>query len=160
MAAAAFRTFVDGLWPDAERGGVPRALFDATFAGLAPDPAVAALTRRQPEFAKPLGAYLATQLTEGRVAAGRAMAARWSADLAGIERRYAVPRSLVVAVWGLETNYGASTGGKDVIRSMATLGAIGVRPDLYRDELLTALRLLQAGQVRLGDPVIRIDDDE
>lgn len=147
----AFRVFVESLRPEADRQGVPRATFEAAFAGLTPDPSLAALTARQPEFAKPLGAYLAAQVTPARVAAGRGLLERWGADLAAIERRSGVPGPIVVAVWGLETNYGASTGGKDVIRSMATLGALGYRPDLYRAELLAALAMLRDGDARRTD---------
>ena len=133
------------LWPEAEAAGVTRATFEAAFAGLAPDPSVAAMTARQPEFAKPIGAYLAAQVTPARVAQGRALMARWAAPLAAIERRSGVPAAIVVAVWGLESNYGAAMGGKDVIRSLATLAAAGYRPALYRGELVSAMQLVQSG---------------
>ena len=151
VQVARFRGTIDALWPEAERRGVSRAVFDAAFAGMAPDPGVAALTRRQPEFAKPIGAYLAAQVTPGRVAAGRALLARWSPELTAIERRYDVPRSIVVAIWGVESAFGTAVGGRDVIRSVATLAALGVRPDLYRTELLATLVLLQEGRVRRED---------
>ncbi|MBE7219583.1 MAG: lytic murein transglycosylase, partial [Caulobacteraceae bacterium] len=109
---AAFSGFVAALRPDAERAGIPDDLFDATFAGVTPDPSLVPLTRAQPEFAKPIGAYLAAQVTPGRVAAGRAALARWRDALAGIQAQYGVPPEIVVAVWGLETNYGAAAGGK------------------------------------------------
>ena len=147
-SAAAARAYVEALWPDAQGRGISRAVFDAAFADVAPDPTVAAMTRHQPEFVKPIGAYLAAQVTPSRVAAGQAMARRWSAELGAIERRYDVPASIVVAVWGMETNYGASTGGKDVIRSLLTLAAMNYRPELYRAELLSALAMLQSGDVR------------
>ncbi len=131
----------------AERQGVTRELFDATFATMTPDASVARLVRSQPEFNRPLGAYLAQQVTPGRVAAGQALRQRWAQDLAAIERRFGVPPAIVVAVWGLESNYGASSGNKDVIRCLATLASIGYRPELYRSELLTALKLLQSGAV-------------
>ena len=150
--AAAFRTFLDGLWPEAERAGVTRATFDAAVAGLEPDAAVAAMTRHQPEFTKPMGVYLAAQVTAARVAAGQAELARWTLDLADIEARYAVPRSIIVAVWGMETGYGtASAGSKDVIRSMATLAAMDIRPDLYRAELIAAFRMIETGALARSD---------
>ena len=139
--------FVAGLWPDAERAGVPRPVFDAAFAGVTPDPGLAALIRAQPEFAKPIGAYLAAQVTLGRIAAGRAALGRWHDALAGIADRTGVPPAIVVAVWGLETNYGAQAGSKDVIRSLATLGALGWRPELMRGELVAALTLVRDGAV-------------
>ncbi|MCW6508653.1 lytic murein transglycosylase [Lichenifustis flavocetrariae] len=144
---APFSTLMATLWPAAQAQGIPRAVFDAAFAGLVPDPTVASLTRRQPEFAKPIGAYLASQVTAGRIAAGQAALARWHESLAAIENRFGVPPAIVVAVWGLETNYGASPGNKDVIRSLATLAAMDWRPDLTRAELLAALTMLKDGDV-------------
>ena len=143
----AFRAFVAAFRSEAERHGIGPAFFDETFAGMTPDPTVAALAVRQPEFSKPIGAYLAVQVTPARIATGHAMLTRWKKDLATIEKRYGVPGPIVVAVWGLETNYGASPGGKDVIRSIATLAAADYRPDLYPPELLVALSLLQNGAV-------------
>ena len=105
------------------------------------------MTRRQPEFAKPIGAYLAAQVTPGRIAAGRALLGKWHAELGAIEQRSGVPAALLVAIWGLETNYGTSPGSKDVIRSLATLAAMNYRPDLYRAELLAALTMLRDGEV-------------
>lgn len=157
-AAAAAREpdltpLVAALRDDAAAHGVRPALVDEVFAGMAPDPAVAALARRQPEFAKPLGAYLASQVTAARVAAGQALVRRWAADLARAEQRFGVPPAILIAVWGLETNYGAAAGGQDVFRSMATLAALGVRPALYRAELLAAFGLLQGGEVSRGQLV-------
>ena len=147
LAAAEFRAFLDAFRPEAERAGVPQALFEATFAGMTPDPTVLRLTRAQPEFAKPIGAYLAVQVTAARVAAGRILLDRWRTALDAIEQRFGVPRAILVAIWGLETNYGASAGGKDVVRSIATLAAGHYRPDLYGPELLAALRMLRDGDV-------------
>ncbi len=146
-APAGFAALAGSLWPEAERAGITRALFDTTFAGLSPDPTVAAMTARQPENLKSTGAYLAAQVTPARVAAGRAQLGRWGSDLAAIERRFGVPGPIVVAIWGLETNFGASSGSKDVIRSLATLAAMDYRPDLTRAELVVALRMLQDGDV-------------
>ena len=142
---AALASFVASLRPLADARGISPATFAAAFSGVTPDASVAALTRRQPELKKPTGAYLAAAVTPARVAEGSALLAQWHDDLAGIERRFGVPAPILVAIWGLETDYGAAPGSKDVIRSMATLGAMGYRPDLYRDELLSALDILQRG---------------
>ena len=148
---AALQAFVEAIRPEAERQGISRPVFDEALAGITPDPSLAGLTRQQPEFAKPIGAYLGTQVTPSRIAVGRSMLERWRADLARIEQRYQVPASVIVAVWGLETNYGASFGKKDVIRSIATLAGMNYRPDLYRAELLAALKMLQDGDVKRSD---------
>ncbi len=144
---AALAGFVAALRPAAEARGVAPATFDAAFAGVAPDPAVAALTRRQAELNKPTGAYLAAAVTPARVAAG-------PRDAGALPRRPRAPSSAASACrarcwWrsgGSRRNYGAAPGTKDVLRSMATLGAMGYRADLYRDELLAALEILQRGE--------------
>lgn len=146
-SASDFSAFLASVATEADRQGVPHALAGQVLAELAPDPAVAAMPKRQPEFAKPLGAYLAGQVTSARVASGQALLRRWAGPLAAIETRYGVPRAILVAVWGLESNYGTAAGRQDVIRAMATLGASGVRPDLYRDEIVAALALLAGGEV-------------
>ena len=146
-SAAVFASFLASLRPEAEARGIPAAIFDEAFGGMVPDPSVAALTRAQPELLKPTGAYLAAQVTPARVAEGRKLMERWRDALDADERRFGVPGAIVVAVWGLETNYGASPGGKDVLRAMATLAALSYRTDLYRTELLAALDLLNRGEV-------------
>jgi lytic murein transglycosylase len=75
------------------------------------------------------------------------MAARWNDTLAAVEAQYGVDRRVVLGVWGLETNFGSFTGGKDVIRSLATLAAMGYRGAYFRDELVTALVILQQKHV-------------
>jgi hypothetical protein len=145
--SGSFSSFVQGLWPAAQARGVSRATFDAAFAGVTPDPKVAALTRKQSEFVRPIWGYLDGAVTSGRVAQGQAMAQAHAATLAAIESRFGVDRSVILGVWGMETNFGSFTGGMDVIRSLATLAHLRYRSDFFRDELLTALVILQQGHV-------------
>ncbi|WP_293868364.1 lytic murein transglycosylase [uncultured Alsobacter sp.] len=146
-----FDAFVESLWHQARARGVQRTTFDAAFAGVVPDPKVAELTRRQSEFVKPVWDYLDSAVTQARIEKGREMAAEWQSALAAAERRYGVERSVILGIWGMETNYGTFTGGKDVIRSLATLAHIGYRGDFFRDELLTALVILQQGHIDRED---------
>jgi lytic murein transglycosylase len=144
---AAFTGFVEALWPDAERAGVSRQTFDAAFAGVHLDLAVIARTKTQAEFERSIRDYLASAVSPQQVARGRALAARWADALATIERRYGVDRDMIVALWGLESNYGAGIGGKDVISALASLAFTGARDGLFRDELLDALVILEQGHV-------------
>jgi membrane-bound lytic murein transglycosylase B len=148
---ASFTAFVAGLWPAARARGVSRATFEAAFAGVTSDPKIVELTGKQSEFVKPIWSYLDGAVSEARVARGRAAATEHAATLAAIERRYGVERSVVLGVWGMETNYGSFTGGKDVIRSLATLAHLRYRGGFFRDELLTALVILQQGHVARAD---------
>jgi membrane-bound lytic murein transglycosylase B len=145
--AASFADYLETLRPPAHERGVSDATFDAALAGLTPDPQVAALTKKQPEFNRPIGLYLASAVSQQRIVAGRRELEKARVTLAEIEKRYGVPASIVVAVWGVESNFGASPGSKDVIRSLATLAYIGYRTDYFSRELVTALAILQKGDI-------------
>jgi lytic murein transglycosylase len=142
-----FGPFLQALWPDAAARGITRRTFDAALAGLTPDQRVIAATRRQPEFGRPVGAYVNGIATPARIAGATAKSAQWAHTLQAIERRYGVDRHVIVALWGIETSFGANNGGFDVIRSLATLSLSSYRPDFFRDELLAALKVLQDGHI-------------
>lgn len=142
-ADAGFRSFLSSLWPDAQKRGVSRATFDGALRGIVPDSEVLRLTKSQPEYNRPIGDYLKNRLTGGLIAGGKRNAERWAQTLAAVEAKYGVDKNVVVAIWGLETGYGSFTGGKDVIRSLATLAYARYREDFFRNELLAALEILQ-----------------
>ncbi len=142
-----FQAFVAGLWPEAAARGVSRATFDAAFKGLAPDPQVIAATQRQPEYIRPVGAYIASLVSEGRIAAGRKRTAPFAETLAAVEEKFGVDRFLLLAIWGIESNYGSEPSGRDIIRSLATLAHARYRDDFFRGELVAALVILQRGDI-------------
>jgi membrane-bound lytic murein transglycosylase B len=144
---AGFQLFVQNLWPAARARGISRGTFDEAFRGLGPDPKIVALTRKQSEFVRPIWDYINGALSTQRLERGRQMAADWSRTLAAVERTYGVPRSVVLGVWGMETNFGSFTGSIDAVRALATLAYTGYRGDFFREELLTALQILEAEQV-------------
>ena len=150
-SSAAYSAFVARLWPLAKGRGVSRATFDQAFAGVDPDPKVVELTRKQAEFVKPVWSYLQSAASEQRIRRGMEQAGAWADTLGEVEARTGVPRWVVLGVWGMETNFGSFTGGKDVIRSLATLAAIGYRGSFFRDELLAALVILQQRHVARED---------
>jgi membrane-bound lytic murein transglycosylase B len=142
-----FQSFVAGLWPEAKASGVSRATFDAAFKGLTPDPQVIAATKRQPEYIRPVGAYIASLVSDGRIAAGRKHMVPYAETLAAVEAKFGVDRFILLAIWGIESNYGREPEGKDVIRSLATLAEARYRDDFFRNELISALVILQQGRV-------------
>jgi peptidoglycan lytic transglycosylase B len=142
-----FETFLQALRPEAEARGITRRTFDSAFAGLTPDARVAAATRRQPEYGRAVGIYVNSIASNARIETGARKAAEWSRLLDAIEKRYDVDRWVIIALWGIETSFGADTGGFDVIRSLATLALIGYREAYFREELLVALKILQDGHV-------------
>jgi membrane-bound lytic murein transglycosylase B len=127
--------------------GISDATFDAAFAGVTPDPTVIAADRSQPEFTRPVWAYLDGALSSQRVAKGQQLLRQHANTLRQIEQLYGVDREILVAVWGLESNFGSIMGSKSVIRSLATLAHEGRRPEFAHDQLFAALQILQRGDI-------------
>jgi len=142
-----FQSFVASLWSEAEARGVSRATFDAAFKGLAPDPQVIAATERQPEYRQPVGAYIAAFASDRRALEGKKRNAQFDATLAAVERQFGVDRFLLLAIWGIESDYGSEPTGKDIIRSLATLAHARYRDPFFRNELVAALVILQQGRI-------------
>lgn len=142
-----FASFIEGLWPEAQRAGVSRATFDAAFAGVTPDPAILKLTKAQAEFSKPVWSYLDGAVSEARIRKGQAQASEWSQTVSAVERRYGVDPKIVIGIWGLETNFGSNAGNIYVIRALATLAHARYRDDFFKDELIMALLILEQGHI-------------
>ncbi|MFI5013702.1 MAG: lytic murein transglycosylase [Hyphomicrobiales bacterium] len=138
-----FKGFVEGLRADAQAQGITSATLDAAFAGLAPDPRVMALTKAQPEYGKPFGAYVNGVASTARIDTGKRMAAQWTETLDSVERRFGVDRWIILGIWGLETSYGSEPIRWGVIRSLGTLAQARYREPYFRNELLVALKILQ-----------------
>ena len=105
------------------------------------------LDSRQAEFTKPIWEYLDGAASPDRVDTGRAQRARLDGTLAAIEGRYGVDRQAVLAIWGMESNYGGNRGSIPVVESLATLAYEGRRRSFAEEQLVAALRILQAGDV-------------
>jgi membrane-bound lytic murein transglycosylase B len=146
--SAAFADFLRGLWPLAQAQGVRRETFESAVEGLSYDPSTPSGTSAQPEFDRPLYAYLAAAVTPQRIAQGRAQAARWQAELTAIEARYGVPPAILLAAWGMETDFGRSTGDKDIVRSLASLAYRRDDRSLFADEFVAALVMIERGVAR------------
>jgi membrane-bound lytic murein transglycosylase B len=144
-----FQACVNSLWPSAKAGGVTRATFDRAFTGLTPDPEVIEQANYQPEYVKPIGEYIDRAVSEKRIAMGKQMLADNKALLDALEGRYSVDRHVLVAIWGVESNYGTQPGDKNVIRSLATLICSGTKSKFARPQLVSALKILQRGDVSL-----------
>ena len=103
--------FLQSLWPLAEQKAIRRVTFDLAFAGLTPDPAAPAASNRQAEFDKPLKSYLDEAVSPRRIARGRECLNRWQDELQQIERRFGVPREILLAAFGIETDFYANPVG-------------------------------------------------
>ena len=146
-ASDRFGRFVHDFWTEAHRAGISRRVYELAFRGVGPDPSVLVLAQDQPEFKTPIGDYFAKRVTPERIAAGRDMAQSHAATLERIERRYGVDREILLAIWGMESNYGSHKGQMSVIRSLATLAYVGNRRNFGRSQLVAALKILERGDI-------------
>ncbi|MEM9047353.1 MAG: lytic murein transglycosylase [Pseudomonadota bacterium] len=144
---ASFQAWRDGFRARALSRGVRGDVFDRAFAGVRPDPEVIERDRFQPEFRRQIWEYIDRAVSRTRIENGQAMLARHGALLRAIEARYGVDHQIVLSIWGLESAYGSFMGDMNVVRSLATLAHDGRRRDFGESQLLTALAILQAGDI-------------
>ena len=145
-----FRTYLFTLRRQAIAAGVRPATADAGIAGLTLNQRVVDLDRAQPgsNVSGPVSLYAPYRIAHvdaARIARGRAVYAAQRGRLVGIEARTGVPESIMVAIWGNETNYGSYTGNFDLLRSLASLAYDGRRRPLFAGEFVAALKMLDRG---------------
>lgn len=127
--------------------GIDPSLFDRAFAGVVPNPAILRADSSQPEFTRPVWEYLDGALSSTRIARAERLLDQHRATLQAIEQRYGVDRHVLVAIWGLESNFGSNMGDNYVIRALATLAHQGRRPAFAHAQLVAALEILQRGDI-------------
>lgn len=157
MLAAAFATSASAdqdfggclaqLGREATSKGISADTFERHARGLEPDMTVIEALAYQPEFRVPIWDYMAGMVDEERIADGRALLQQWISTLRDVELRYGVDPATVVAVWGVESNFGKSAGKRPLVTSLATLSCFGRRQTYFRGEFYAALRILQEGHV-------------
>jgi lytic murein transglycosylase len=125
--------------------GVSSDTFEQAMQGVVARPELMDNLNYQPEFKLPIWDYLASLVDGERVLDGMSMLAQYKDELAAIQQTYGVDPATVVAVWGVESNYGQNTGGRDIVESLATLSCMGRRQNFFSGEFVAALRILQAG---------------
>jgi len=148
QAQGGFDAFLDGVRAEARRGGVSAATLQRAFAGLRPNQRVIELDRRQAE------GFLSWEEYRDRIMVNPTRVQNCQRNYAdnrsllqAIETRYRVSPRVIVAIWGVETNFGGNTGGFGVMEALATLAWEGRRAEFFRKELLAALRVLDGGHV-------------
>ena len=140
-----FQAFVQALWPQAEAAGVSRETFERATADLTPDPGVVVKPKVQSEFTVSIPTYVGAAVTKARVEQGRALAKELAPVLRDVEKRYGVPGEVPLAILAIESNFGAGTGGSDVLRVLATLAWKGHLTEKLKEEFGAALLMLQDG---------------
>ncbi|HEX4508893.1 MAG TPA: lytic murein transglycosylase [Burkholderiaceae bacterium] len=148
--AVAFASWIAAFRLSARAAGIGDATLDTALTGVQFRPHVIELDRSQPEFTRTTWDYLDATAGPQRVSQGQATLAQARVEAAAAEARYGVPASVLVAVWGIESNYGSNTGDIPTIDALATLGFEGRRADWARAELLAALKILQDGDIERG----------
>jgi lytic murein transglycosylase len=159
-ADAGFTQFIASLWPEAQAAGVSRATVDAETRGLEPDyklpdlilpgrPATGAPS--QAEFVQVPADYVREASIAALATEGQRLMAKYRDALARIETRFGVPATIVLAIWGRETDFGRYTLPYDAVRVMATQAYVGRRKDQYRNEFILALKIISDGDVARKD---------
>ena len=143
-----FAQWQAGFRQQALQAGITPATFDRAFIGITPDMDVIKADRSQPEFTRPVWEYLEGALSPLRVRNGKKLLDQHAVLLSQLEQRYGVDRSVLVSVWGMESNFGQFQGSKSVIRSLATLAYEGRRPAFAQAQLIAALQILQNGDIQ------------
>src|SRR3954471_5708523 len=148
-----FHTFVASISQEAAAGGISQNVISQALGGVQQDGGVLAFDRRQRgTFNKYFEQYVSTRVGPGRINGGRAMLQRHAALLSSIEAKFGVPRQILVAIWGLESDFGKGDIGKlPVIRTLATMAHDCRRTELFQGELLAALKIVQRGDLPLRD---------
>ena len=148
QAAANFPNCVAAMGPDASRRNISQANFERFTAGLEPDLRIMDLMDSQPEFTKSIWDYLDILVNDARLARGREILAKYKSQFDAAEKTYGVDRYAIAAIWGIESNYSTQMGDRSVLQSTATLACVGRRQTYFKDEFLTALEILNRGDLR------------
>jgi lytic murein transglycosylase len=152
--AGDFGTFLSAMARDAQAAGVSRAVIDQAFAGVSSDPNVLAFDRRQRGMfhSKSFEEYARTRVIPPRIKRAKTLMQKHAQLLGRIEQQYGVPRTLIMAIWTMESDNGTGDMGKlPVIRTIATLAHDCRRSELFQNELVSALKILQRGDLPLRD---------
>lgn len=146
--SADFAQCLSQLRGQAIKQGVSAKTFDTYTKDLEPDLSVLALLDRQPEFKTPIWDYMASLVDDERVADGRRALQQWQSELSRAHTQFGVDPATVVAVWGVESNFGKILGGRPLLTSLSTLSCIGRRQTYFRGEFFATLKIIQ--QEHLG----------
>lgn len=145
-----FPTWLEGLKQEALAAGISEKTSTATVSHVEFLPEVIKLDRAQPEFISPFIDYYLKRVDALKIEKGRALLLEHEEILNQIQAQYSIPKSILVAFWGMETQYGRNQGNIDVLSTLATLAYDGRRQDFFRDQLLNAMRMVEEGYASAG----------
>jgi len=145
-----FGAWIDSFKRHAVAQGISPRTASAALDNLTLNRQVISLDRDQRAFKLSFDKWIAQRVTP-RVGRGRQMLARHRDLLARIERQYGVPGPVIVAIWGLESDFGANAGNMSIVRSLATLAYDCRRTEMFQGELMAALRIMDRGDLRASE---------
>ena len=147
----AFESWLQGVQKEGLAKGISKKTLDSALTGLTRIERVIKLDRRQPEFTQTFHQYIDKRVSAWRVRTGRERLAAHGDILAVVGKRFDVQPRFIVALWGIETSFGAVTGGFSVVRALATLAYDGRRSAYFRRELFNALKIVDQGHIAVAD---------
>ncbi len=148
-----FDTWMRGFKKEAAASGIPSNIISSALKGITYDKKVIAFDRKQGVFSLPFLKFAARIISNNRINGGRQRLKKHASTFRSVEKKYGVPGAVLVAFWGLETDFGGFQGNFNTKRSLATLAFDCRRPELFRPQLLDALRIIQRGDLRSSDMV-------
>lgn len=148
-----FARWVAGFRASARAAGIDEATLRAAFDDVQYLPRVVEQDRAQPEFTRTVWDYLDSAVTPQRIATGQDKLAQLRSVADAAAARYGVPANVIVAIWGIESNFGSNYGDTPTIDALATLAFEGRREDWARGQLLAALKILRSGDIARADMV-------
>lgn len=147
-----FQSWLEDLRHDALHEGISQQTVDEALPdSLEPNDTIIRLDHKQPEGGVSFQKYKNNVVTPARIRVGRAKMAENGKVLKAVSQHYGVPAQYIVALWGLETSYGANTGGFETIPALVTLAYDARRAAFFRAELIKALRIVDKGEADLDD---------
>ena len=150
-SAAGFPGWLAAFKKEAAAGGISAGTINSALNGVAYNPGVIALDRKQGHFKKSFAQFSASRITPGAVARGRSLLQQHASLLAKIEKRFGVQPPVIVAIWGLETGYGAGMGNTPSIRSLASLAYDCRRTAFFTEQLTDALKVIERGDISAAE---------
>ncbi len=142
-----FKTWLLNFKSEARAQGISQKTIDEALTNLEPIQRVIDLDKKQPEKKLTFAQYKKNVVNQQRINQGRALIKQHEKELLYVEQKYGVPKEFVVALWGVETNFGGNTGGFKIVPALATLAWEGRRADFFKKELLSALKIIDEGHI-------------
>ncbi len=147
FAAQDFQSWLSAFKTEAAAKGISQSTIEAALTGIQPVPKAIELDRKQPEKKITFAQYKKNIVNQQRIDKGRQLMRQNARVLKAIEQAYGVQPQYIVALWGIETNFGGNTGGFKIVPALATLAWEGRRAEFFKGELLNALKIIDQGHI-------------